>query len=201
MDTIERSPHERENMMPRFLSMLAMALVAGAAVAADKYTIDSTFTVPTFEITHLGFTTQQGRFNHATGSIILDLAANKGSVEFTIDTTSVDMSSAAWSRHVADPGLFNVDKYPTMTYKSTALIFKDGKVVGADGDFTMLGITKPLHLTVSGFRCIKHPLNNMPVCGGDVTATIKRSEFGMKKYIPEVSDDIKIRVPVEAYKD
>ncbi len=188
-------------MMPKFLSMVAMTLVAGAAVAADKYTFDPAFTVPTFEITHLGFTTQRGRFNHATGSVILDLAASKGSVEFVIDTTSVDMSSVAWSRHVADPGLFNVDKYPTMTYKSTALTFKDGKVVAADGEFTMLGVTKPLHVVVSGFRCLKHPSTNMPVCGGDVTGTIKRSEFGMTKYSPEVSDEIKIRVPVEAYKD
>jgi polyisoprenoid-binding protein YceI len=181
--------------------MIAMALVAGAAVATDKYTIDPAFTVPTFEITHLGFTTQQGRFNHATGAVVLDLAAGKGSVEFTIDTTSVDMSSLAWTRHVADPGLFNIAKYPTMTYKSTALIFKDGKVVAADGEFTMLGVTKPLHVVVSGFRCLNHPHNNKPVCGGDVTGTIKRSEFGMTKYLPEVSDEIKIRVPVEAYKD
>jgi polyisoprenoid-binding protein YceI len=178
-----------------------LAFVTGAALAADKYTIDPKYTVPSFEIAHLGVTTQQGRFNHATGNVILDLAARKGSVELTIDTGSIDMSSVAWTRHLSDPGLFNVAKFPTMTFKSSTLVFKDDRVVGADGEFTLLGVTKPLHVNVSGFRCLVHPLSNLPFCGGDVTATIKRSEFGMTKYIPEVSDEINIRVPVEAYKD
>lgn len=182
-------------------ALAALASVAGNAVAADRYTIDPEFTVPTFEISHLGFTTQQGRFNRATGNVVLDFAAGKGSVELVIDTSSIDMSSAAWTRHLADPGLFNVKEYPTMTFKSSRLMFKDGKVVGADGELTMVGVTKPVHLSVSGFRCITHPVRKKPVCGADVSATIKRSEFGLTKYIPEVSDEIRVHVPVEAYKD
>jgi len=188
--------------MRSFLCALAASAVSAApAVAADKYTIDPEFTVPTFEISHLGFTTQQGRFNRATGNVVLDFPARKGSVELVIDTTSIDMSSAAWSRHLADPGLFNVEKYPTMTFKSSNLTFRDNKVVGADGELTLVGITKPVRLTVTGFRCLTHPVTKKPVCGGDVSAVIKRSEFGLTKYIPEVSDEIKVRVPVEAYKN
>jgi polyisoprenoid-binding protein YceI len=183
------------------MSALALGLLAGPVIAADKYTIDPDFTVPTFEISHLGFTTQQGRFNRATGNVVLDFAARKGSVELIIDTTSIDMSSAAWSRHLADPGLFNVKDFPTMTFKSSNLIFKDGKVVGAEGELTMVGVTKPVHLTVTGFRCLNHPVTKKPVCGADVSAIVKRSEFGLVKYLPEVSDEITVRVPVEAYKN
>ncbi|HTY03192.1 MAG TPA: YceI family protein [Rhodocyclaceae bacterium] len=189
-------------MLPRHLGvLLAVVMVGSTAVAADRYTIDPNFTVPTFEIAHLGITTQQGRFNRASGTVLLDFAAGKGSVDLTIDTTSLDMSSSAWTKHLSDPGLFDVEKYPTMKYKSSSLVFKDGKVVGAEGEFTMLGVTRPLHVDVIGFRCVSGHGSRSNVCGGDVTATIRRSEFGMTKYIPEVSDDIRIRVPVEAYRD
>ena len=183
-------------------ALAVMAMATGPAwAAAERYTIDPEYTVPTFEISHLGFTTQRGRFNRATGNVVLDFAAGKGSVELIIDTTSIDMSSAAWSRHLADPGLFNVDKYPTMTFKSSNLTFKDGKVVAADGELTLVGITKPVHLTVTGFRCLTDSDSKKIVCGANVSANIKRSEFGLTKYIPEVSDDITVRVPVEAVKN
>ena len=189
--------------MMRKLLVLVVAggFSCGSAIAADRYSIDPTFTVPTFEIVHLGFTTQQGRFNHATGTVVIDRAAHKGSVELVIDTKSLDMSSAAWTRHLAEPDLLNSEKYPTMTFQSSTLTFNGDKVVGADGMFTMRGITKPLRVTVNGFRCMPHPMTKKELCGGDVTAVIKRSEFGMTKYIPEVSDEINIRVPVEAHKD
>jgi polyisoprenoid-binding protein YceI len=188
--------------MSRLLGLFAvLTVLVGAASAADKYTIDPTYTIATFEIAHLGITTQQGRFNRASGTVMLDMANRKGNVDLSIDTTSIDMSSVAWTKHMAEPELFNASKYPTMTFKSNTLLFQDGKVVGADGEFTMRGITKPLHVDVVGFRCMRNPRNNQQVCGGDVTAIVKRSEFGMTKYIPEVSDEIRIRVPVEAYKD
>lgn len=189
-------------MMPRILiAAVAMALSSGFAWAMDKYTVDSTYTIPTFEISHLGITTQQGRFDKATGTIYLDLAAKKGSVEIIIDTTSLNMSSRAWTRHLAEPELFDSAKHPTMVFKSSMLTFREGKVVAADGEFTMKGITRPLRVEVSGFRCLSVRGGAGSICGGDVTATVKRSDFGITQYIPEVSDEIKIRVPIEAFRD
>ena len=88
-----------------------------------------------------------------------------------------------------------------MTFKSNKLVFKDGKVVAAEGDFTMLGVTKPLTVTVNNFICGDNPFTKKPMCGANIGGTIKRSEFGMTKYVPAISDDIKIHVPVEAYKN
>ena len=62
-------------------------------------------------------------------------------------------------------------------------------------------MTRPLTLTVSNYRCAPHPMLKKPACGADITATLKRSEFGMTKYVPAVSDEVKIFVPVEAVKD
>jgi polyisoprenoid-binding protein YceI len=192
-----------EAPMKRLFAVFAMsaALAVPAHAALEKYTMDAEYTVPQFEVAHLGFSTQHGRFNKTTGKVTLDLAAKLGSVDFTIDTRSLDMGSAAWSSHLSDEGLFNVKKYPTMNFKSDRLIFDGGKVVAAEGHFTMLGVTKPLKVNVVGFQCATNPLNKKSMCAGDISATIKRSDFGLTKYIPAVSDEIKISVPVEAYKD
>ena len=131
---------------------------------------------------------------------MLDFAAKWGSVDFTIFTNSLDMGPG-WTVHVSSEGLFNVKKYPTMTFKSDRLIFEGDKVVAADGQFTLLGVTKPLTVMVNRFACAANPVNKKFMCAGDIGATIKRSEFGMTKYISTVSDEIKINVPVEAYRN
>jgi polyisoprenoid-binding protein YceI len=188
--------------MKKPLTALALAAaLATPAFAADSYTFDPNHTFPVFEVNHLGFSTQRGRFNKTAGQVTLDLAAKTGSVILTIDTRSLDMGFAAWNTHVSEDGFFNVEKYPTMTFKSDKLVFEGNKVVAAEGQFTLLGVTKPLTVTVNGFQCATNPMNKKPLCAGDVTATIKRSDFGMTKFLPAVGDDIKIYVPVEAYKN
>ena len=184
-----------------FATIALASSFAVSAVAADTYTIDPNHTFPVFEVNHLGYSVQHGRFNKTGGNITLDMAAKKGSVDLTIETTSLDMGFPLWDEHMSADGFFNTAKFPTMTFKSNKLVFKDGKVVAAEGDFTMLGVTKPLTVTVNGFNCGDHPFTKKPMCGANIGGTIKRSEFGMTKYVPAISDDIKIHVPVEAYKN
>ena len=188
--------------MEKYLAAFVVtAALASSALAADTYTMDPEYTVPVFEVEHLGFTTQRGRFDKTEGKVVLDFAARKGIVEFTIFTNSLDMGSRAWTVHVSSSGLFDIEQYPTMTFKSDKLIFDGDKVVAAEGQLTLIGVTKPTRVTVNRFTCGTHPINKKAMCAGDITATLKRSDFGMVKYIPTVSDEIKISVPVEAYKD
>ncbi len=188
--------------MNKFIIAVALAgSFAVSAYAADTYSIDPNHTFPVFEVNHLGYSVQHGRFDKTSGTITLDMAAKKGSVDLTIETTSLDMGFPLWNEHLSADGFFNTAKFPTMTFKSTKLIFKDDKVVAAEGDFTLLGVTKPLTVTVNDFKCGDHPMLKKPMCGANISGTIKRSEFGMTKYVPAVSDDIKIHVPVEAYKN
>lgn len=184
-----------------FATIALASSFAVSAVAADNYTIDSNHTFPVFEVNHLGYSVQHGRFNKTSGNITLDMAAKKGSVDLTIETASLDMGFPLWDEHMAADGWFNTAKFPTMTFKSSKLVFKDGKVVAAEGDFTMLGVTKPLTVTVNGFICGDHPFTKKPMCGANIGGTIKRSDFGMTKYVPAISDEVKIHVPVEAYKN
>jgi polyisoprenoid-binding protein YceI len=188
-----------------FHGALACALLsaagAQAAFADAAYTIDPESSIPSFEVRHLGFTTQHGRFTRVNGRIELDQAAHRGSVDFTIDTTSLEMGSAAWTMHLLDEGLFNSARFPTMTFHSTTLQFENDRVIGADGTLTMLGVTKPVHLEVEHFRCGPHPVTKRPLCGGDIKAKLHRSEFGLVKYQAVVSDEVEVEAPVIAYRD
>lgn len=183
------------------ISIAAAGMVAVPAHAAENYTIDPNHTWPVFEVNHLGFSTQRGRFNKTSGTIILDTAARKGSVDLTIETASLDMGFDKWDEHMKSADFFNVVQFPMMRFTSDKLVFDGDKVVAAEGSFTLLGVTKPMTLTVNNFRCAPHPMNKKQTCGADISATLKRSEFGMTKYVPGISDEVKISSPVEAIKD
>lgn len=189
-------------MKPALIALSLTALLSGGAVAAtETYTIDPQHTFPIFAVNHLGISTQHGRFDETSGTVQLDRAARTGSVALVINTKSLDMGFPVWNEHLSGDGFFNTAKFPTMTYKSDKLIFDGDKVVGADGEFTLLGVTKPLHVTVTNFHCGTNPMNQKPLCGGNVSAKFKRSDYGMTKFVPLVGDDIEISVPVEAYKN
>lgn len=183
------------------IAILCGAALAVPVVAADSYTIDPTHTWPIFEVNHLGYSTQRGRFNKSSGKITLDIAAKQGSVDITIYTDSLDMGFANWNEHMKNQGFFNVTQYPTIHFVSDKLIFDGEKVVGADGKFTLLGTTRPLSLRVDNFNCAPHPLTRTMHCGANISATISRTQFGMAKYVPMISDEVKLYSPVEADKD
>jgi len=188
--------------LKRNLAILAIsAAFALPAMAADTYTIDPGHTYPGFEINHLGFSTMRGTFDASSGSVTLDAATKSGSIEITIDTTSIDTGHAKRDDHLRTEEFFNVAKFPSMTYKATKLKFNGDKLAGADGDLTLLGVTKPVSLTVTSFNCGPHPMNKKQVCGANATATIKRSEFGMNTYVPAVGDEVRITIEVEAFKN
>lgn len=188
--------------MKQTLAVFAIsAAFALPAAAADSYTIDPSHTYPSFEINHLGFSTMRGTFDATSGSVTLDPAAKSGSIEISIDTASIDTGHAKRDEHLKTDEFFNVAKFPSMTYKSTRLKFNGDKLAGADGELTLLGVTRPVSLAVTSFNCGPHPMNKKPVCGANATATIKRSEFGMKTYVPAVGDEVKISIEVEAVKN
>jgi polyisoprenoid-binding protein YceI len=187
--------------MKKLLVATAVAGLAVPALGAESYTFDAAHTRPAFYVSHLGFSTQHGRFGKAGGRVVLDRAAKKGSVDMTIDTASIDMGTDKWNQHMKSEEFFNVDKFPTMSFKSDRLVFEGDKVVAAEGSFTLLGVTRPLTVHVANFHCGQNPMLKKDECGGDVSAVIKRSDFGMTKFLPAVGDEVKIIVPVEALKD
>jgi polyisoprenoid-binding protein YceI len=190
------------NLTVATAAALLTAAIAGTALAQETYVIDPVHSQPMFEVQHMGFSLQRGVFSKATGKITLDRAAGKGAIDVTIDATSVKTIDPKLDTHIRSEDFFNVAKYPSMTFKSSELSFDGDRVVGADGELTMLGITRPVKLTVANFVCGDHPFTKKALCGAEVTTTIKRSDWGMKYGIPKaLGDDVKIMIPVEAYKE
>lgn len=187
--------------MNRYLPALLALLLATGANAADTYTIDSDHTWPVFEVSHMGFSTQRGRFNKTRGKILLDLAARTGSVDVTIDPASIDMGFEKWNEHMRDINFFNVAQFPTMRFVSDKLVFDGDRPVAAEGELTLLGTPVPLRLRIDDFKCGTHPMLRKAMCGANVSATIKRSDFGMSRFIPTIGDEVRIHSPVEAFKD
>jgi polyisoprenoid-binding protein YceI len=193
--------HGRFNLKTQFAALLLVGAFALPAAAADSYSVDPAHTYPNFEINHLGFSTMHGRFGATHGKVMLDQAAKSGSIDITIDASSIDTGHAKRDAHLKSEEFFNVAKFPTLTYKATKLRFNGEKLSGADGELTMLGVKKPANLEVTAFNCGPHPMNKKPMCGANATTTIKRSEFGLSTYVPAVGDEVKITIEIEAMKD
>ena len=179
---------------------LAIALPF-SALAADSYTIDPTHTYPHFSISHLGFSTMQGRFDSSSGKVTLDRAAKTGAVEIAIASASISTGFAKRDEHLRGPDFFNAAEFPTISYKSTAVHFKGDAPVSVDGNLTILGVTKPVTLKIEAFNCGANPMNKKDTCGAAASAQIKRSDFGVKYGLPAVGDDVKLVFEIEAIKN
>ena len=188
-------------MTLKFASSMVAALFAWSAAAADTYTNDPAHTFPNFEVSHLGFSTMRGRFNKTTAKITVDKAAKTGSVEATVDAASLDTGWAKRDEHLKSGDFFNVEKFPTVAFKSDSFKFDGDKLVSVPGQLTMLGVTKPVTLQIANFKCAPHPMLKRENCGAEISTTIKRSDFGMSFGLPAVGDDIKIAIELEALKD
>ena len=192
--------------------ILLAALVAATPFAAyaspENYTLDPTHTYPHFAVDHLGVSTMWGRFGKTTGKFMLDKVAKKASIELVVDTASIDTGDnvrgnrpRSRDEHLRAADFFNVQEFPTMTYKSTNVKFAGENPSEIEGQLTLLGVTKPLALKVDRWVCKDNPNNKKPMCGGNATGSFKRSDFGMKFAIPNVGDEVKLFIEVEGFKD
>jgi len=184
-----------------FAAILVSIALPLSAFAADSYTIDPLHTYPRFRINHLGFSTMQGRFDKTTGKVTLDRAAKTGSVELAIETASVSTGFVKRDDHLKSPDFFNAAEFPTITYKSTAIHFKGDTPSSVEGNLTISGVTKPVTFTIDAFNCGANPMNKKEECGADASADIKRSDFGVKYGVPNIGDDVKLVLEIEAIKD
>lgn len=179
-----------------------LALAAGLSIpafaASDTYIIDGNHTFPKFEYSHFGYSLQQSRFDKTSGKITLDRAAKTGSAEISIDTRSINTGYDVFNGHLKGEDFFDVEKFPTATYKSTSIKFDGDKPVAIEGNLTVKGITKPVTLTVTAFKCMPHPFAKKDACGANATAKVKRSDFNLAKYVPNVGDEVTLSIAVEA---
>lgn len=181
--------------------ILAALLALGTSAAfAQTYTIEPNHTYPSFEADHFGISVWRGKFTKTAGTVKLDRAAKTGTVDIAIDANSLDFGHAKMNEHAKSKDMFNVEQFPTITYKGKSMKFDGDKPVSVEGELTMLGVTKPVSLTIGKFKCIEHPMFKREVCGADATAEFKRTDFGLNYGVPRFAPEVKLAIQVEALK-
>lgn len=165
----------------RWFQVLAFSLCSAAAIAAPtRYDIDPGHTYPSFEADHFGgVSVWRGKFNKTSGTVDLDREAGTGKVDVTIDMNSVNSGNEKLDAHLRNADFFDVEKFPTATFKGTLTGFKDGAPTQVQGELTLRGVTRPVTLTIRSFKCMQHPMAKREFCGADAVGAIDREQFGI----------------------
>ena len=187
-------------------AFFAAALIGTApfapVFAGDTYALDPAHTQAIFTIDHLGFSTITGAVHDLKGALVLDPAKLEDStVKVTMAADSVDTGFAARDKTLQGAMFFNIAQFPTMTFNSTHVTKTGVQTADIQGDFTLLGITKPLVLKATLNRMAQDTIGtNVYKVGFTATTAIKRSDFGMKAYVPYVGDDVHVTINFEGIK-
>jgi polyisoprenoid-binding protein YceI len=166
-----------------------------AKVAFGQYAVEPQHTQIEFAVSHLGFTTYYGRFSGASGSLRLDPhnpTADQLSV--TIPTDSVSTTSAKLNDELKSADWFDAQRFPQITFKSTHVAPTGKADANVTGDLTMHGVTRPVTLSVHFVGGGVNPLDKKTTIGFQVTGHVKRSDFGVSKYVPLVGDDVTLAI-------
>lgn len=184
------------------LTAFALFVSLPAHAQIETYTFDKAHTQILFFVDHLGFSKSQGEFHEYSGGFTFNRGEpEKSKIDVTIQTASIDMDHEKWNAHMKNEDFFDVEKFPTMTFKSTGISVTGDDTANITGDLTILGVTKPVTLAVTHNKSGVHPFSGKFVAGFSASGTVKRSEFGMDYGLPAVGDDIELRIEVEGYRE
>lgn len=176
-------------------------LLMPSLVWADHYRVDPTHSSAYFAADHLGFSFQRGRFDRLSGDLNIDIESKTGRVEVSIETTSLSSGNEDRDKRLKGSSFFNVEQFPVMTFVSQHFDWKDQNLVGVDGELTLLGVTRPVYINVSRFKCGFHLFDLARACGAEGNVTIKRSDFGMDSWLSAIADEVQITLQIEAIHD
>lgn len=191
--------------MKTAIVVLVLAAVASPrdTLAAERFRIDPDHTSVHFAVVHTGVSSVRGRFAIIKGEATRDAAQKTASMTVDIDPRSVETGVKKLDGILAGELFFDVAKFRTARFTGHGTRFDDGVPVEFEGELTIKGITKPVRLTAERFVCKDVVIITIErfVCGGDLTATLKRSEYGLSKYLNMVSDEVRITISVEAIRE
>ena len=187
----------------RLLSAVAFsslaAIAAAAPAAAADYKIDSSHTHVLFLVNHLGFSNMIGVFGDTTGTIAFD-PANPAASKLNVDvkTKSLESQFAPRDTDLKGADWFNVEEFPDMTFVGKNFTRKTDKSGEVTGDLTLLGVTKPVMLEVAFNKAGVRPTDKSDTVGFSARGSLNRSDFGMKTFIPYISDKVDLIIETEA---
>ena len=174
---------------------------AAAAVTAESgtYVIDPAHTMVLAQWNHFGYSNPTANFGDAKGEIVIDGAdMTKSSVNVVLPLSGLSSFSKAFDEHLSNSDFFDAPKFPEARFASTSVEPKGGNRYAVTGDLTIKDQTKPVTLDVTLNAAGPHPMSQAQTIGFDATGTIKRSDFGVGMYAPNVGDDVTLRITTEA---
>ena len=186
--------------MKRPLIAAALALASTVAFAAPlTYKIDAKHTDVVASWSHFGFSNPIAHFGSVDGQIIYDAANVRASmVEVTIPLSGLNSHVADFDAHLRSADFFDAEKFPTITFKSVSVKAAGKGKLKVTGDLTIKGMTKPAVLDVTINKVGVQPMAKREAAGFSATTTVKRTDFGLGLYAPNVSDQVKITITTEA---
>lgn len=178
--------------------VLTLPLAASFYAHATDYRFDSVHTQVFFSASHLGMSNPLGRLRVKNGFIQFDAGDwSRAKVDATIDTASLDMGDEAWNRRLRSNEFLSTEKYPSAHFVSER-VEKTGDREGiAHGKLTLLGVTRALDVHVKFNRAGLEPYSLQYTAGFSADAKFKRSDFGIKKYLPDIGDDVTVHIEAE----
>jgi len=159
----------------------ATALGFATAFAAPvTYILDPKHTYPSFATDHQGgLSVWRGKFTDTSGKVVYDKEGKTGTIEVTVNTSSIDTGNAKLDEKARSAEILDVAQFPTATYSGRFTQFNGSGPTEAQGTFTLHGVSRPLTLTINSFLCKPEAISKKEVCGADVSATFNRSDYGI----------------------
>jgi polyisoprenoid-binding protein YceI len=164
-----------------------------ASVQPGAYKLEPTHARILWQVSHMAFSEWFGDFSGAAGTAVFDPttpAANR--IDISIPVASVTTTNATLDGELKSPAWFDAAKYPTITFKSTGVVATGPGAADVTGDLTFHGVTKPVTLKVKFRAAGVNGMTKHFTAGFDALAEIKRSDFGVKAYVPLIGDDVQI---------
>jgi len=172
-----------------------------SAVPSGNYQVEPTHAYINFQYNHLGLSNPTLSFDDFTIDFNLDNAdPSKSTVAVSIETDSVITGSDIFKQHLTGDGWFNTAEFPAITFESTSVEAAGDDMYKVTGNATVKGVTKPLTLDITINAAMNHPMSGKPVIGLDATGNLLRSDFGLGKFAPNISDEVALNISVEMLK-
>jgi polyisoprenoid-binding protein YceI len=194
-----RSPPVRRPLVPRLTLATALALVC-APLYATTYTLEPNYTQGVFRWNHLEFSSPAAQFSQGQGTLEFNPAdPTQASVKVTIPLSTLNTGVPDLDDDFRSTDFFDTKRYPSATFTSIrverGMAQNQLKVIG---NLDLHGVTKPVTLDVTVVKIGTNPRSGLPTIGFDAMTTLRRSEFGLGEYVPQVGDEIELHIVCQA---
>jgi polyisoprenoid-binding protein YceI len=179
---------------------ILISWMLASASAAAEFALDTSHTSVHFAASHNDISLVRGRFAKLRGSVQYDPDAKTGAMLVSVEAGSIDTGNSAMDNVLRSEQFLDAERYPEVHFTSESFMFDGGRLTAIEGRLVLHGVEHPVRLAVERFVCKEVPLGIVRhyVCGGDLHTMLRRSDFGMTRFLPEVGDEIDLSISGEA---